>query len=159
KPSQTLEEWQTEVCNLAVECEFGTLIESMMLAVFLGGLRNDELRIHLHTEKLSTLEEAVDAAQLYEAQRALPVKAKQLEQPEQEVNALEQKRKGQRREEDRWFFRGKCFNCDKVGHRASDCRKPRKEEAELNAISIEGGTPPVSIKLHVGGKKLMLQVD
>ena len=25
-------------------------------------------------------------------------------------------------------FQGKCFNCDKMGHKAADCRLPRKHK-------------------------------
>ena len=36
-------------------------------------------------------------------------------------------------------FAGKCFNCDKEGHRAADCRKPqRKNKKEANAVEDEG---------------------
>uniref|UniRef100_A0A914X2T1 CCHC-type domain-containing protein n=1 Tax=Plectus sambesii TaxID=2011161 RepID=A0A914X2T1_9BILA len=93
KGSQTVDKWQTDVCKLAVECEFGTLLESMMLTVFLGGLRDDRLRIHLHAKELTTLWEAVDAARLYKAQRCLPPDLKQQEQP-QDVYALNQRWQG-----------------------------------------------------------------
>ena len=32
-------------------------------------------------------------------------------------------------------FQGKCFNCDKVGHRSADCRKPKKtKKKEANMV-------------------------
>ncbi|PON81118.1 Zinc finger, CCHC-type [Trema orientale] len=31
-------------------------------------------------------------------------------------------------------FQGKCFNCDKMGHRASDCRLPKKKKNEANLV-------------------------
>ena len=31
-------------------------------------------------------------------------------------------------------FQGKCFNCDKMGHKASDCRLPKKKKNEANIV-------------------------
>ncbi|PON90873.1 Zinc finger, CCHC-type, partial [Trema orientale] len=32
-------------------------------------------------------------------------------------------------------FQGKCFNCDKIGHKASDCRLPKKKKKnEANIV-------------------------
>uniref|UniRef100_A0A914VKV9 CCHC-type domain-containing protein n=1 Tax=Plectus sambesii TaxID=2011161 RepID=A0A914VKV9_9BILA len=184
KGSQTVDEWQTDVCKLAVECEFGTLLESMMLTVFLGGLRDDRLRIHLHAKELTTLWEAVDAARLYEAQRCLPPDSTQQEQP-QEVYALNQRWQGQQRtwkgrsqtdsesdssgedpseqktqhKERGKSFPGRCFNCNEYGHRASACKKSKKRKAELNAIYALQETSLAYLTLRAGESKVRFQVD
>ena len=36
-------------------------------------------------------------------------------------------------------FSGKCFNCDKPGHRARDCRQPRKQRPEGSLAAGSGG--------------------
>uniref|UniRef100_A0A914VJ90 CCHC-type domain-containing protein n=1 Tax=Plectus sambesii TaxID=2011161 RepID=A0A914VJ90_9BILA len=124
KGSQTVDEWQTDVCKLAVECEFGTLLESMMLTVFLGGLRDDRLRIHLHAKELTTLWEAVDAARLYEAQRCLPPDSKQQEQP-QDVYALNQRWKGHQRT---WKGRSQTDSeSDSSGEEPSEQKTQRRD--------------------------------
>uniref|UniRef100_A0A914UTP1 RNA-directed DNA polymerase n=1 Tax=Plectus sambesii TaxID=2011161 RepID=A0A914UTP1_9BILA len=186
KGSQSVDEWQTEVCKLAVECEFGTLLESMMLTVFLGGLRDDRLRIHLHAKELATLWEAVDAARLYEAQRCLPPDSKQQEQP-QDVNALNQRWQGNQRtskgkgrsqtgsepdsrraepsrqktqhKEGDKSFKGKCFNCNEYGHRASACKKPKRKKADINSIHALHDSSLAYLTLRAGENKVRLQVD
>ena len=40
-------------------------------------------------------------------------------------------------------FQGKCFNCDKVGHRSMDCRLPRKNKNH-KAIMVDNITQDVS---------------
>uniref|UniRef100_A0A914XLD0 CCHC-type domain-containing protein n=1 Tax=Plectus sambesii TaxID=2011161 RepID=A0A914XLD0_9BILA len=180
KGLQSVDDWQTEVCKLAVECEFGTLLESMMLTVFLGGLRDDRLRIHLHAKELATLWEAVDAARLYEGQRCLPPNTKQQEQP-QEVNALNQRtwkgkgrsqtgsepdscraepsRQKTQHKEGAKSFQGKCFNCNEYGHRASACKKPKKKKADINAIHALQDSSLAYLTLRAGENKVRFQVD
>ena len=34
-------------------------------------------------------------------------------------------------------FQGKCYNCDKVGHRSSDCRKPKKPNKKKEANTVD----------------------
>ena len=34
-------------------------------------------------------------------------------------------------------FQGKCYNCDKVGHRSSDCKKPKKPNKKKEANMVE----------------------
>ncbi|KAL5833941.1 hypothetical protein ACOSQ3_017615 [Xanthoceras sorbifolium] len=42
-------------------------------------------------------------------------------------------------------FQGKCFNCDKMGHKSSECRLPKKkknnEAKMMNAMLISSGVP------------------
>ena len=35
-------------------------------------------------------------------------------------------------------FEGKCYNCDKMGHRSSDCRKPKKPYKKKEANMVDG---------------------
>ena len=35
-------------------------------------------------------------------------------------------------------FQGKCYNCDKMGHRSSDCRKPKKPYKKKEANMVDG---------------------
>ncbi|CAM8887108.1 unnamed protein product [Rhodiola kirilowii] len=34
-------------------------------------------------------------------------------------------------------FTGKCFNCDKEGHRAADCKKPQKKKKKANVAELD----------------------
>jgi len=34
-------------------------------------------------------------------------------------------------------FQGKCYNCDKVGHRSSDCKKPKKPNKKKEANIVD----------------------
>ncbi|CAM8944214.1 unnamed protein product [Rhodiola kirilowii] len=34
-------------------------------------------------------------------------------------------------------FTGKCFNCDKEGHRAAECKKPQKKKKKANVAEVE----------------------
>ena len=31
-------------------------------------------------------------------------------------------------------FKGKCFNCDKMGHKSQDCRSQKKDSKEANLV-------------------------
>lgn len=33
-------------------------------------------------------------------------------------------------------FQGKCYNCDKVGHRSADCRKPKNPNKKKKANMV-----------------------
>ncbi|CAM8994128.1 unnamed protein product [Rhodiola kirilowii] len=34
-------------------------------------------------------------------------------------------------------FTGKCFNCDKEGHRTAECKKPQKKKKKVNVAEVE----------------------
>ncbi|KAL8090839.1 hypothetical protein AgCh_040053 [Apium graveolens] len=59
-------------------------------------------------------------------------------------------------------FQGKCYNCDKVGHRSSDCKKPKKPNKKKEANMVDNISKKMdkaifsSLKASNAGEKLYM---
>jgi len=114
---RTLHEFVHELQTLRASLTTEVVPETMLVSIFLEGLRQGPARLQLFRNVPGTLDDAVRIAYMEEYSHRGASRGTQGGATPMDLNGMQTPPKE----------RGACHNCGKLGHWRKDCRLPKKE--------------------------------
>ena len=123
-PGERINNFVTRLSSLAEHCEYGDEKDNMTRDQVLTHIKDKQLKSKLYRSENLTLSKLLEVVSQYHDKDALI-----LVQPEEQINRVELAEK-QTTGISPMKFQGRCWNCNKLGHLAKDCRCSRDHVCE-----------------------------
>ena len=121
-PGERINNFVTRLSSLAEHCEYGEEKDNMTRDQVLTHIKDKNLKSKLYRSENLTLSKLLEVVSQYHDKDAMI-----LVQPDQEINRVELTEK---QTPSVMKFQGRCWNCNKIGHLAKDCRCSRDHVCE-----------------------------
>ena len=113
-PGERINNFVTRLSSLAEHCEYGEEKDNMTRDEVLTHIKDKNLKSKLYRSENLTLSKLLEVVSQYHDKDAMI-----LVQPDEEINRVELIEK---QPPSVMKFQGRCWNCNKIGHLAKDCR-------------------------------------
>ena len=123
-PGERINNFVTRLSSLAEHCEYGDEKDNMTRDQVLTHIKDKQLKSKLYRSENLTLSKLLEVVSQYHDKDALI-----LVQPAEQINRVELAEK-QTTGISPMKFQGRCWNCNKLGHLAKDCRCSRDHVCE-----------------------------
>ena len=120
-PGERINNFVTRLRSLAEHCEYGEEKDNMTRDQVLTYIKDKNLKSKLYRTENLTLSKLLDVVSQYHDKEALIL------QPEEQINRVEATDK---QTNSPMKFQGRCWNCNRTGHLAKDCRCSRDHVCE-----------------------------
>ena len=117
KPGERINNFVTRLSSLAEHCEYGEEKDNMVRDQVLTHIKDKNLKSKLYRSENLTLSKPLEVVSQYHDKDALI-----LVPAEEEINRVEL---AEKQTTSVTKFKGRCWNCNKIGHLAKDCRCSR----------------------------------
>ena len=121
-PGERINNFVTRLSNLAEHCEYGEEKDNMTRDQVLTHIKDKNLKSKLYRSENLTLSKLLEVVSQYHDKDALI-----LAQPEDQINRVQL---AEKQTTSQMKFQGRCWNCNKIGHQAKDCRCSRDHVCE-----------------------------
>ena len=121
-PGERINNFVTRLSSLAEHCEYGEEKDNMTRDQVLTHIKDKNLKSKLYRSENLTLSKLLEVVSQYHDKDAMI-----LVQPDEEINRVELTEK---QPPSVMKFQGRCWNCNKIGHLAKDCRCSRDHVCE-----------------------------
>ena len=121
-PGERINNFVTRLSSLAEHCEYGEEKDNMTRDQVLTHIKDKNLKSKLYRSENLTLSKLLEVVSQYHDKDALI-----LVQPEDQINRVQL---AEKQTTSQMKFQGRCWNCNKIGHQAKDCRCSRDHVCE-----------------------------
>ena len=121
-PGERINNFVTRLSSLAEHCEYGEEKDNMTRYQVLTHIKDKNLKSKLYRSENLTLSKLLEVVSQYHDKDALI-----LVQPEDQINIVQL---AEKHTTSQMKFQGRCWNCNKIGHQAKDCRCSRDHVCE-----------------------------
>ena len=119
-PGERIINFVTRLESLAEHCDYGAKEDNQVRGIVISHLTNKELKSTLYREENLTLTILLEIVSTYHHKDALVLVS------EDTVNRTwDDRSKGDEASKSKQPWQGKCWRCDKPGHRGKDCEVSR----------------------------------
>ena len=122
-PGERINNFVTRLSSLAEHCEYGEEKDNMTRDQVLRYIKDKNLKSKLYRTEHLTLSKLLDVVSQYHDKEALIL------QPEEQINRVEAT-DHDKQTNTPMKFQGRCWNCNRIGHLAKDCRCSRDHVCE-----------------------------
>ena len=122
-PGERINNFVTRLSSLAEHCEYGEEKDNMTRDQVLTYIKDKNLKSKLYRTENLTLSKLLDVVSQYHDKEALIL------QPEEQINRVEAT-DHDKQTNSPMKFQGRCWNCNRTGHLAKDCRCSRDHVCE-----------------------------
>ena len=121
-PGERINNFVTRLSSLAEHCKYGEEKDHMTRDQVLTHIKDKNLKSKLYRSENLTLSKLLEVVSQYHDKDALI-----LVQPEDQINRVQL---AEKHTTSQMKYQGRCWNCNKIGHQAKDCRCSRDHVCE-----------------------------